>query len=105
MSKINWKRRNWKFKLGLVLLLISMVSFAFVIIIPGMELSRSAKITFTSISFVVAEVSFYTGGFLLGKELFKKYKALLNPLNWFKKKDRLNTPVIEDNINPVDKLS
>jgi len=30
-------------------------------------------------------VTFYSGGFFLGKELFMKYKDELNAKNWFKK--------------------
>ena len=35
---------------------------------------------------MLGEISFWSGGILLGKELFSKYKALMNPVNWFKKK-------------------
>jgi hypothetical protein len=31
------------------------------------------------------EVVFWSGGLLVGKELFTKYKNQLNPGNWFKK--------------------
>jgi hypothetical protein len=44
------------------------------------------KIKLSTITFILAEVLFYIGGFLLGKEIFNKYKAYFNPKNWFKKK-------------------
>jgi hypothetical protein len=31
------------------------------------------------------EVVFWSGGLLVGKELFTKYKNQMNPKNWFKK--------------------
>jgi hypothetical protein len=34
--------------------------------------------------FIFAEVTFWVGGILMGKELFDKYKSLLNPKNWKK---------------------
>ena len=85
----DFKNRNWKFKLGIILMLSSLVFFALLVIIPLMEIEKSAKITYTTISFVVAEVLFYSGGFLVGKEVFAKYKAYFNPKNWFKKKDKI----------------
>jgi hypothetical protein len=32
------------------------------------------------------EIIFWSGGLLVGKELFTKYKKQLNPKNWFKTK-------------------
>jgi hypothetical protein len=84
--KLNLKEKDWKFKLGLILMLSSLVFFALLVIIPLLDIERQVKITYTSISFVIAEVLFYSGGFLVGKEVFKKYKAYFTPVNWFKKK-------------------
>jgi hypothetical protein len=86
MNKIGLKQKNWKFKLGLILILSSLIFFALLVIIPLTNLSKTYKITFTSFSFVLAEVLFYSGGFFIGKDLFNKYKAWLNPKNWFKRR-------------------
>ncbi len=88
--RFNFRNKDWKFKLGVILVLSSLIFFALLVIIPLLEIEKQAKITYTSISFIVAEVLFYTGGFLVGKEVFKKYKAYFNPVNWFKKK-KVNT--------------
>jgi len=72
--------------LGIILISLSMVFFALLVIIPLLDIEKANKVTFTTISFVLAEVLFYSGGFLLGKELFAKYKAYLNPMKWFRKK-------------------
>lgn len=93
--KLNLKEKNWKFKLGLTLVLLSLIFFALLVIIPLLNIERQTKITYTTISFITAEVLFYTGGFLIGKEVFRKYKAYLNPINWFKKK---KTNITEDAI-------
>ena len=83
---MNWKNKNWKFKLGVLMIFISLIFFALMVLIPMLNIESEEKIVFTTISFITAEVLFYTGGFLLGKEMFNKYKSYLNPKNWFKKK-------------------
>ncbi len=63
----------------------SLIFFALLVIIPLLDIAGDKKIWFTTFSFITAEVLFYTGGFLLGKEMFSKYKSYLNPKNWFNK--------------------
>jgi len=87
LSQLNLKNKNWKFKLGLLMVLMSLIFFALLLIIPMLSIEKKAKIWFTTFSFITAEVFFYTGGFLLGKEMFSKYKSYLNPKNWFKGSD------------------
>lgn len=84
MPSLNWKNKNWKFKLGLLMVLMSLIFFALLVLIPMLDIKREEKIWFTTFSFIAAEVLFYTGGFLLGKEMFNKYKSYLNPKNWVK---------------------
>ena len=84
MNSLSWKSKNWKFKLGLSMVLISLFFFALLVIIPLLKIGKEEKIWFTTFSFVTAEALFYTGGFFLGKELFGKYKSYLNPKHWFK---------------------
>jgi len=95
--RLDLKNKNWKFKLGIVLMLSSLIFFALLVIIPLMDIEKASKITYTSISFIIAEVLFYSGGFLVGKEVFAKYKAYFNPKNWFKKK-KLKGDVEEEPI-------
>ncbi|RLD32809.1 MAG: hypothetical protein DRI73_06490 [Bacteroidetes bacterium] len=92
------KNKNWKFKVGLIIILLSLPFFALLVIIPLLDIDSSDKIKFTSISFIIAEVLFYSGGFLLGKEIFNKYKSWFNPKNWFKKKLKEET-VKDDNVD------
>jgi hypothetical protein len=82
LHSLNWKSKNWKFKLGLLLVLFSLIFFALLVVIPMLNITKEEKIWFTTFSFITAEVLFYAGGFLLGKEMFSKYKSYFNPKNW-----------------------
>lgn len=82
------KDKKWTFKLGLGFLIFSIFLFLSLALIPFLSFDNKTKITLTSIVFFTAEICFYGGGFLLGKELFVKYKNQLNPKNWFKTKSR-----------------
>ena len=80
-------QKNWKFKTGIILIVISVFLFGSLLVIPFLTFEKQTKITVTTIAFVLAEVTFYSGGALLGKEIFNKYKSYLNPKNWFKKNE------------------
>jgi len=60
--------------------------FALTIIIPLVELPAKTKVVAATASFILMEVVFWSGGLLVGKELFTRYKKRLNPISWFKKK-------------------
>lgn len=80
------KKNNWKFKLGIVIMVVSVILFLSLPVIPFLPIDHKTKITISTVVFIIAEVTFYGGGFLVGKELFSKYKSYLNPKYWFKKK-------------------
>jgi len=79
-------QKNWKFKTGIVLLILSVILFLSLPVIPFLSIDGKTKISISTVIFILAEITFWTGGILLGKELFSKYKAYFNPMNWFKKK-------------------
>ncbi len=79
------RNKSWQFKLGIILIIVSIPLFLMLPVIPFLNLKNKAL--YTTIIFISAEVIFYSGGFLVGKELFSKYKSYLNPKNWFKKKE------------------
>lgn len=83
-------QKTWKFKLGIVLLILCVIAFLALPVVPFLDLDNGAKITVSTVLLVIGEITFWTGGLLLGKELFSKYKAYFNPKNWFKKK--VDTP-------------
>jgi hypothetical protein len=80
------KKVNWKLRIGIILMIISVPPFLFIPVIPFLDLESRAKITISTICLVAGEVLFWSGGLLVGKELFTKYRARLNPKNWFRKK-------------------
>lgn len=80
--------KNWQIKLGILLVILSGIAFAFIFIIPLLEMDNKYKIIGSSTAFILMEVFFWIGGILIGKELFVKYKSYLNPRNWTNKKDR-----------------
>ena len=92
------KNANWKLKLGLALVIISIPIFLALPLIPFLEMETNIKVTLGTILLVVAEVLFWVGGLLLGKELFTKYKTYLNPKNWFRKKTDIEEK--ESDVNP-----
>ncbi|MFA8342007.1 MAG: transporter suffix domain-containing protein [Rhodothermaceae bacterium] len=80
------KKYSLKTRIGIILILVSIVFFLSLPVIPLLDLDGDFKVTLGTVVFILAEVFFYTGGFLVGKELFSKYKKYMNPKNWFKKK-------------------
>ena len=69
-------------------MVLSVLLFLSLPVIPFLDLESRTKITTSTVVFITAEVTFYGGGFLVGKELFQKYKSYLNPKSWFKKKNQ-----------------
>jgi hypothetical protein len=80
-------KKSWKLRLGLILIVTSILFFASLLIIPFLRIDKKIVISITTIDLILAEVLFWTGGFLVGKEMFSKYKSYFNPKNWFKKQD------------------
>lgn len=78
--------KNWKIRFGIVLIVFSCLLFLSLPLIPFLSIEGKTKITLSTVTFIIAEITFWSGGILLGKELFSKYKAYLNPKNWFTKK-------------------
>lgn len=79
------RKKNWKIRAGIILMVLCIPFFLFIPIIPFLEMEAKTKITFSSIALIIGEVLFWVGGILVGKELFIKYRSYLNPKNWFKK--------------------
>jgi membrane-anchored protein YejM (alkaline phosphatase superfamily) len=78
-------RKNRRIKLGIFLLLFSGVFFAATLIFPLTQLPVKTKVIASTTSLILMEIVFWTGGLLVGKELFTRYKRKLNPVTWFKK--------------------
>ncbi|RKD96871.1 transporter suffix domain-containing protein [Marinifilum flexuosum] len=85
-SNTNNTKKNWQIKLGIFLMILCIPFFLIIPVFPFMELEAKTKITLSTVSLIIGEVLFWSGGILVGKELLKKYKSYFNPKNWFKKK-------------------
>ncbi len=92
-----------KKKTGYILLAASFLLYGVVAAIPFLGFSGGTIAVIITILIVSAELSFFASVYLLGRELVKKYRAYMNPLNWFRKKDEPdnNSETIETtSINP-----
>jgi hypothetical protein len=70
-------------KIGVLLFILSFVFYALILMIPLLSVSLQMKTILTSILIVAGEISFWTGGLILGKEVVRKYRRYFNPRNWF----------------------
>lgn len=80
------KKYNWKLKAGIAILILSLSTSPMIVLTPFLHLDTKTKIAITTALVIIGNVTFYTGGFLVGRELFTKYKSYINPRNWFRKK-------------------
>jgi dipeptide/tripeptide permease len=80
------QKKNWKLKLGIFSIILSILVFISLLLIPFLKIDNKSKLTATTIIIIAGEILFWTGGILVGKELLTKYKTYLNPKKWFKKK-------------------
>jgi hypothetical protein len=80
------KNKNFRIKLGIFLMVFSGVFFAITLTVPLLDLPAKTRVIAATASFIMMEVVFWSGGLLVGKELFVKYKKQMNPLTWFRRK-------------------
>lgn len=78
------QNKNIRIRLGILMMIFSGVFFGAALVIPLMDIPVKLRIISVSVSLVLMEVVFWTGGLLVGKELFVRYKQRLNPMRWFK---------------------
>ncbi|RFU62083.1 transporter suffix domain-containing protein [Peribacillus glennii] len=69
--------------IGLVIL--STIFYCLILVIPFLPFAVKTKVIISSAFAVIGEITFWIGGFILGKEMVRKYRKKLNPANWFKK--------------------
>jgi hypothetical protein len=75
-------KKTIKFKIGAILILVSVILFLLIPVVPFLNMAKSIKITISTVLFIFGEITFWSGSILLGKELLDKYKSYLNPKNW-----------------------
>lgn len=76
---------TWSKRLGIFLIVLSFVFYGLIPVLPFLPFSTSTKIAAAPVLALLGELVFWPGGILLGKEVVARYKAYLNPCNWFLK--------------------
>lgn len=81
------KEKSSLYKLGIGLLILSLSMWLIPIITPFTPLPTKVKAITITISIIIAEVMFWIGALLVGKEVVAKFKSYLNPKKWRKKSE------------------
>ena len=88
-----WRSLSSRSKLGLVLIVTAHIFLGLLLLIPFLEADLSAKGILSAVFFILGEVLFYGGIFLLGKDVAGKYRRYFNLKQWLRKKNKAD----EDN--------
>jgi hypothetical protein len=78
------KRSTKLRKVGIGLVILSFILYGGLLLVPLTDFSTGIKLTISSVLVILGEISFWIGGFILGKEVVARYKRYFNPINWFK---------------------
>jgi hypothetical protein len=73
------------YKIGIFLIISSTIFWMIPFAIPFLELSGKMKVFSITSSLVLAEVVFWVGAIMVGKEVAGKIRKYFNPKNWRKK--------------------
>jgi hypothetical protein len=75
-----------KFRLGIILISVSVLFFLIIFTLPFVSMNLKFKVALTTTLVIVGEVSFWVGTLLIGKEVYKKFMAKLKSGEWLEKK-------------------
>ncbi len=78
------KHKKLSFKIGMGLLIGSVLIFIVPITVPFSPLAGALKATIITGSIIAAEGMFWIGAVLVGKEVAGKFLGYFNPKNWRK---------------------
>jgi hypothetical protein len=81
---IEKEKKSIFYKIGIGLLIISLLSWLIPVITPFTPLPTKVKAGIITGGLIFAEVMFWGGALLVGKEVAAKFKSYLNPRNWKK---------------------
>jgi hypothetical protein len=82
------KEKSKFYKIGIGLIILSSIFWLIPLIVPFTSLQIKTKAGIITGSLVFAEVMFWIGALLAGKEVAIKFKSYLNPKNWRKQTDK-----------------
>ncbi|RFU63663.1 transporter suffix domain-containing protein [Bacillus sp. V59.32b] len=73
------------YRIGICLIIISFLLWLAPLIVPFLNITASLKITLVTVALVAAEIIFWIGVAIVGKEVASKYRGYFNPRNWRRK--------------------
>ena len=79
-------RKSRRLKLGIVLIIISVILFLTLFSMPFIHIETKIKIALSTGLAIAGETTFWVGTLFLGKEVWNKYKAFLKSAYWPNKK-------------------
>ncbi|MGW6379944.1 transporter suffix domain-containing protein [Peribacillus butanolivorans] len=74
------------YKIGMGFLIVSLLTWIIPVIAPFTPFPTAVKAGVITGAIIFAEVMFWVGALLVGKEVAAKFKGYLNPKNWKKEK-------------------
>ncbi|MFC3885483.1 transporter suffix domain-containing protein [Bacillus songklensis] len=79
------------YRIGISLIIFSFLIWAIPVIVPFMSLDSSRKVVVVTSSLILAEIIFWIGVAIVGKEVAMKFRGYFNPRKWRKGiKERVN---------------
>ena len=85
-KEVKGVKKSRFYKVGMGFLIISLLTWIIPVVAPFTPFSTGVKAGVITGAIVFAEVMFWAGALLVGKEVAAKYKGYLNPKNWRKEK-------------------
>lgn len=82
------EKKSILYKIGISLLIVSLLSWLIPLIAPFTPFPTKVKAGIITGAIVFAELVFWIGVLLVGKEVAAKFRGYLNPKNWRKNNDK-----------------
>ncbi|MGE7661159.1 transporter suffix domain-containing protein [Peribacillus sp. NPDC097197] len=87
---IKKERKKKYYKIGMFLLMLSLLTWLIPVVAPFTPFSTNIKAMIIGGAIIIAEIMFWVGAILVGKEVAARYKSYLHPKNWRKKREGEN---------------
>jgi hypothetical protein len=84
--------RKWKFRFGIVVIMISILIFFILFALPFLSMDVKTKLALTPVLLVAGEVMFWGGIVLIGKDVYLRFKEKLKDAWQTSKQDQLKKP-------------
>lgn len=81
-----WRSLSSKAKLGALLVIVANILIGSLVVVPFLDVDLKTKAIISTVVFVIGEVCFYAGLYLLGKEIVTKYRKFFSISYWRNRK-------------------